>query len=70
MIRIAHHESSKNGSGRSSIGPNRAECIDKAQEEPSQTVRFIERFVAKRLGFCLGVALSVGITLGWWVKRS
>jgi hypothetical protein len=70
MIRIAHHESSKNGSGRSSIGPNRAECVDKAQEEPSRSVQFIERLVAKRPGFCLGAALSIGIALGWWVKRS
>jgi hypothetical protein len=70
MIRIAHHESSKNGSGRSSIGATGAECIDKGREGPSQSVRFIERFVADRPGFCLGVALSVGIALGWWVKRS
>jgi hypothetical protein len=70
MIRNAHHESAKNGSGRSSIGSNSAEYVDKAQKGPSQNVRFIERFVAKRPGFCLGVALSVGIALGWWVKRS
>lgn len=70
MIQIARHESSKNGSGRSSIGPNRAECVDKVQEEPSQSVQFIERFVAQRPGACLGAALSVGIALGWCVKRS
>jgi ElaB/YqjD/DUF883 family membrane-anchored ribosome-binding protein len=70
MIRIARHESSKNGCGRSSIGSNRAECVDNAQEKPSQSVQFIERFVAQRPGFCLGVALSVGIALGWCVKRS
>jgi hypothetical protein len=70
MIRIARHESSKNGSSRSPLGPNSAECVGNAQEEPSQRVQFMGRFVAKRPGVCLGVALSVGIALGWWVKRS
>ena len=45
------------------VGPNSAECVDKAQKEPSQSVQFIERFVAKRPGFCLGAALSVGIAV-------
>jgi ElaB/YqjD/DUF883 family membrane-anchored ribosome-binding protein len=70
MIRIARHESSKNGSGRSPIGPGSGVCVDASQKEPSQSVHFIERFVTKRPGFCLGVALSVGIALGWCVKRS
>ena len=70
MIRIARHESSKNGSGRSTLGPNSAECVDKPQKQPSQSVQFIKRFVAQRPGISLGAALSVGIALGWWVKRS
>ena len=70
MIRIAHHESSKNGSGRSLSGPNSAECVDKTPKKRSQRVKCIEQFVAERPGFCLGVALSTGIALGWWAKRS
>lgn len=70
MIRIVHDESSKNGSGRSTSGPASAERVDKSQNDPSQSVQFIERIVAERPGSCLGVALSIGIALGWWVKRS
>ena len=44
-------------------------CVGMARKEPSRSVRSIERFVAQRPGFCLGAALSVGIALGWWVKR-
>jgi hypothetical protein len=70
MIQIARHEPSKNGSGLSSPGLGSGKCIDKAQKEPSQSVQFIERFVVQRSGFCLGAALSIGIALGWWLKRS
>ena len=69
MIRIARHESSKNGPGRSSIGLNSGEWADVARKGLSQSAQSIERFVAQRPGFCLGAALSVGIALGWWVKR-
>ena len=70
MIRIARHESSKNGPGPSSLGLNSGEWVDMARKGLSQSVQSIERFVAQRPGFCLGAALSVGIALGWWVKRS
>jgi hypothetical protein len=70
MIRIAHHESSKNGPGRSSLELKRVEWVDIARKGLSQSVQSIERFVAQRPRFCLAAALSVGIALGWWVKRS
>jgi len=69
MIQIARHESSSDGTGRSSLGPGNDECVDMARKRPSRIVRAIERFVAHRPGLCLGAALSVGIALGWWVKR-
>ena len=69
MIQIARHESSKNGSGRSSLGLNGGEWVDMAQKGLSHSVQSIEQFVARQPGFCLGAALSVGIALGWCVKR-
>ena len=69
MIRIARLESATDGPGRSSIGLNSGEWADVARKGLSQSARSIERFVAQRPGFCLGAALSAGITLGWWVKR-
>jgi hypothetical protein len=70
MFRIARPDSSKNGAGLPSFGPNSGESVGMAQEGLSRGVQSIERFVAQRPGFCLGAALSVGIALGWWVKRS
>lgn len=70
MIRTARLESSKNGAGRSSWGLPNGERVDMARKGLSQSVQWIERFVAQRPGVCLGAALSFGIALGWWVKRS
>ena len=69
MIRIARHESSKNGSGRFPLELNSGEWVDMARKGLSQSVQSIERFVAQQPAFCLGAALSVGVALGWWVKR-
>lgn len=69
MIQIARYESSNGGTGRSALGLDSGERVAMARKEPSRIVRAIERFVAQRPGFCLGTALSVGIALGWWVKR-
>lgn len=69
MIDIARHELSKDGPGRSSLGLDRGGAVDMARKGRSRIVQFIERFVARRPGVCLGAALSVGIVLGWWVKR-
>jgi ElaB/YqjD/DUF883 family membrane-anchored ribosome-binding protein len=69
MIQIARPESLNDGAGRSSLGLENGESADMARKGASQIVRAIERFVAQRPGFCIGAALSVGIALGWWVKR-
>jgi len=69
MIQIARPESSNDGPGRSSLGLENGEHVGMARKGPSPIVRAIERFVARRPGFCLGAALSAGIALGWWVKR-
>ena len=69
MIQITHLESSNNGTGRAALGLDRGELLGMARKEPSRIVRAVKRFVAQRPGFCLGAALSVGIALGWWVKR-
>ena len=69
MIRIARLDSSTIGPVRSSNGLNIGEWADVARKGLSQSAQSIERFVAQRPGFCLGAALSVGIAIGWWVKR-
>ena len=69
MIRIASHEPSKNEPSQSSLELNSGEWVDMARKGLSQSVQSIERFVAQQPGFCLGAALSVGVALGWWVKR-
>ena len=69
MIRIARLGSATNGPGRSSIELKRGEWADVARKQLSKSVQSIERLVAQRPGFCMGAALSVGIALGWWVKR-
>lgn len=69
MIRITCPESSKDASGQSSLGLGSGEWGDMARKGLSRSVQSIERFVAQRPGLCLGAAISVGIALGWWVKR-
>ena len=70
MIRIARLETATNVPGRSSIGLNKGEWANVARKQLSKSVQSIERLVAQLPGFCMGAALSVGIALGWWVKRS
>ena len=69
MIRIARVEAATNGSGRSLRGVNNNEWAGVARKGLSQSALSIERFVAQRPGFCLAAALSLGIAIGWWVKR-
>jgi len=69
MIRMARLDSPKNGPSRSSLGLSSGEWVDMVRKGLSQSVQSIERFVAQRPGFCLGAAISVGMALGWWVKR-
>ena len=69
MIQIPRPELSNNGPGRSWFGLENGEAVDLARQKTSQIVREIEQFVARRPAICLGAALSVGIALGWWVKR-
>ena len=69
MIQIPRPELSNNGPGRSWSGPESGEVVDMARQKASRIVREIEQFVARRPAICLGVALSFGIALGWWVKR-
>jgi hypothetical protein len=69
MIDIARHELSNDGPGRSSLGFGGGGAVAVARKGLSVSVQSIERFVARRPGVCLGAALSVGIVLGWWVKR-
>ena len=69
MIRIQRYESANGGTGRSALGPDRGARSAPARKAPSRIVRAVERFIARRPGVCLGAALSVGIVLGWWVKR-
>ena len=69
MIRIQRNESANGGADRSALGPDRGARSAPARKTPSRIIRAVERFVAQRPGLCLGAALSVGIVLGWWVKR-
>jgi hypothetical protein len=69
MIHIACPESSKGVPSRSSFGLISGGWGDAARSGLSRSVQSIERFVAQRPGVCLGAALSVGIALGWWLKR-
>jgi hypothetical protein len=69
LIQILRPESSNGGAGRSSLGLEKGERGGMARKGPIQIVRSLERFVARRPGFCLAAALSVGIALGWWMKR-
>ena len=69
MIQIPRPELSNNGPGRIRFGLENGEIVGMARTGASQLVRTIERFVARRPAICLGAALSVGIALGWWVKR-
>ena len=69
MIRIARSDLSNDGTGRSALGLENGEFVAMARKGPSRIVRAVERFVAQRPGFCLAVALTVGVALGWWVKR-
>ena len=69
MIRTAQLESANNGPSRSSLGLDSGKWAAMVRKALSQHVQSIERFVAQRPGVSLGVALSLGMGLGWWVKR-
>ena len=69
MIQIPRPELLNNGPGRIRFGLENGDSVGMARKGPAQIVREIERFVARWPGFCLGAALSVGLALGWWVKR-
>ena len=69
MISIACPASSKDDVGESSLKLNRGVWGDAGRKVLSKSARAIERFVVQKPGYCLGTALSVGIALGWWVKR-
>lgn len=69
MISIACPASSKNYVGESSLKLNRGAWGDAGRKVISKSARAIERFAAQEPGYCLAAALSIGIALGWWVKR-
>jgi ElaB/YqjD/DUF883 family membrane-anchored ribosome-binding protein len=69
MIQTPRPELSNDGSGRSTLGLKPGETVGRARQGAVQVVRAIEQFVARRPGLCLGAALSLGIALGWWMKR-
>ncbi len=69
MIQITRLEPSHNGAGQSPPELDQVEIVAIARKQPSRIAAAIDRFLAQRPGFCLGAALSVGIALGWWVKR-
>ena len=69
MIQITRPESANDGIGRSLPELDHGESAGRPWKGPAHMVEMIERFVADRPGLCLGTALSLGIALGWWVKR-
>ena len=69
MIQIPRPEVSNNGPGRIRFGLENGEAVDMARQKASRIIREIEQFVARQPAICLGAALSVGIALGWLVKR-
>ena len=69
MIQIARPKSSNGDTGGSAAGLERSAHVDLAHRGPFPLVRRLERLVAQRPGLWLGAAVSLGIALGWWVKR-
>lgn len=70
MIQNAHPESANDDPGRPSLRLEREACLGRARPGAAQMLRAFEHLVAQQPGICLGAALSLGIALGWWVKRS
>jgi hypothetical protein len=70
MIQVARSQAADNGADRSTLEPESAPSIDISRGEQPQLVQVLERFVARRPRLCLAAAMSLGIALGWWVKRS
>lgn len=69
MISIACPAPSKDDVGESPLKLNRGMWGDAGRKVLSKSARAIERLAVQKPGYCLGAALSVGIALGWWVKR-
>ena len=69
MISIACPASSKDDVGETSLTLNQSVWGDAGRKVLSKSARAIERFAVQEPGYCLGAALAIGITLGWWVKR-
>ncbi len=69
MISIAGPAPSKDDVGESSLKRNRGRWGDAGRKVLSKSARAIERLAGQKPGYCLAAALSLGIALGWWVKR-
>ena len=69
MISIACPASSKDGISESLPELNHGVWGDAGRKVVSKSALAIERFAVQEPGYCLGAALSIGIALGWLVKR-
>jgi hypothetical protein len=43
--------------------------VENATQLREAAERRVLQFIAAHPGLCLGAALSVGMAIGWWVKR-
>ncbi len=69
MIKSTHPESTNEWGGPAPLRSEFGNFGELARKDPAAMVRAFERFVADQPGLCLGVAVTTGIFLGWWVKR-
>jgi hypothetical protein len=69
MISSACPTPSQDDVGETSLQLSRGTWGNAGREILFQSAQAIERWACQEPGYCLGAALSIGIALGWWVKR-
>lgn len=66
-----HLRSKRNGAGEPATFPEQAfqQVTSKLTEQSKQAVQIVQQTIREHPGISLGIAASIGIALGWWMKR-
>lgn len=66
-----HLRSKRNGVGEPATLNEQGlqQVASKLTEQSKQVVQIVQQTIREHPGISLGIAASIGIALGWWMKR-
>ena len=67
--RIADKLFTKTRPGQASVVDDSRSLRDASSQQLQRSLKRLETLIVSHPAVCLGAAIAVGITLGWWVKR-